>query len=437
MSTKTNVVYKRFDSDMYSTNGNPLRFYQGPTTSVVKNFGRSRTGVANPKWKTQIRDAENASTSFTAFESTGEATAADGEIRWKSRSPSGPSPFWESFTHKGYFTWNTPGVLATHSGNTASLVDANAIAVRNLHRAIERAQHQFSGGVFVGQLGQAVRMVISPAKALRTSMASYFSTLQKRRRGVKPEKLRKVLAETYLEYTFGWQPLLMDVKDAAKAIHRFSNPNSERKRFRCKGEDQKQMSNVAEWQAITSYYPVFWYRKYTTTQGRAVVVYYGLFSGGVLDPMAAATQSQKVQALSGFDLRSFVPTAWELLPWSFLVDYFTNIGDLIMAYSHCTSIVKWLTKVEILSSENEIRAYPAYDSILNGLNGLGVTAAAYERVIEGLMTRSKATYRSVTRTPTTVPFPTLKFEVPSVDSRKWLNIAALVLGARPKSPFYK
>lgn len=36
----------------------------------------------------------------------------------------------------------------------------------------------------------------------------------------------------------------------------------------------------------------------------------------------------------GLTIQEFVPTVWELIPYSFVVDYFTNIGDVVnYAYS--------------------------------------------------------------------------------------------------------
>jgi len=44
--------------------------------------------------------------------------------------------------------------------------------------------------------------------------------------------------------------------------------------------------------------------------------------------------------LFGFQPSEFLPTAWELLPWSFLADYFSNIGDCLTAWSTVTDKVE-------------------------------------------------------------------------------------------------
>jgi hypothetical protein len=60
-------------------------------------------------------------------------------------------------------------------------------------------------------------------------------------------------------------------------------------------------------------------------------------------------------ALFGFTPSEFVPTAWELMPWSFLVDYFTNIGDILTSSVTDTSSVRWVNRSIIKTSTLKAR----------------------------------------------------------------------------------
>lgn len=437
MGTKSTTTYLSFNGYKNAVAGIPLATVLNENVKNYLSFGRTRAGIANPNRKSQIRANVNASTPFSAFESLVEAESLEGNFLLKPRSPLHPQfNYPESYKWKGHFNGlNLPTSLTIHHSQLASVVKADAIATRRLHQEIERAQHQFQGGVFVGQLGQALRMVLSPAKALRSSMASYFTTLKKRGSGVKPQKRRKVLSDTYLEYTFGWQPLLTDCKEAAIALARLSH-NIEKSKFKVFGEDVIQVSQAAAAVLLTCYFPRFAYNKYTLLAGKAQVLYYGSCQGALLNSDGAYSKANALQQLCGFDLRSFAPTAWELIPWSFAVDYFTNIGDVISAYSHNTSIVKWISRVQILSSERMIRIVPDWPATWADLQSQGYSPASWERSAEANVARLKSTYRSVDRTLSIVPFPALSFEIPGFDSMKWINLAALALGARPKSPFY-
>jgi hypothetical protein len=47
---------------------------------------------------------------------------------------------------------------------------------------------------------------------------------------------------------------------------------------------------------------------------------------------------------AGLRFRDFVPALWEWIPYSFLVDYFTNIGDIIEAASFPKSDLAWCAR---------------------------------------------------------------------------------------------
>jgi hypothetical protein len=52
-------------------------------------------------------------------------------------------------------------------------------------------------------------------------------------------------------------------------------------------------------------------------------------------PLGQATEEMGVRA------RDFLPAVWEAIPYSFLIDYFTNIGDIIEAVSFPLTGIAW------------------------------------------------------------------------------------------------
>lgn len=79
----------------------------------------------------------------------------------------------------------------------------------------------------------------------------------------------------------------------------------------------------------------------------SVVVYRGMVR-------IAQDTIQEVHRNLGLDLSSFAPTVWEVIPYSFVADYFTNIGDMIDAASFPRSTLSWVAKTIVLTKERKL-----------------------------------------------------------------------------------
>lgn len=123
------------------------------------------------------------------------------------------------------------------------------------------------------------------------------------------------------------------------------------------------------------------------------------------------------QSEFGFRLDEFVPTLWELIPFSFLADYFINIGAVIDAYSLNTSNVRWLAMGEFSSNNLENEVIPTF------LPAAGWTY--HENSIQlGKPTTKRVIVKSRKPISTADLMPSLRFKIPG-SSTQWLNIAAL------------
>lgn len=130
--------------------------------------------------------------------------------------------------------------------------------------------------------------------------------------GVKPRKFngtKKSMSSRWLELQYGWKPLLHDVYGAAEALARLQDrPNVTRLSF----------SKTHRW---GSQDPVTFEgcKGVRTTKGKYTrkVVYY------------FATQSQVHQDLASLGIYNPLSIAWEILPYSFIVDWFIPIGNFI------------------------------------------------------------------------------------------------------------
>jgi hypothetical protein len=127
-------------------------------------------------------------------------------------------------------------------------------------------------------------------------------------------------------------------------------------------------------------------------------------------------------SLNRFGIRTaeFVPTVWELIPYSFVADYFSNIGEALAAATFPVSELKWsgmTTKNNVVSKRYYTLSIPgvkANTSQFKDANG-GCSSSSAERTV---LKRSTAIFGG-TRVLR------IQFKVPGL-SLKWLNLAALL-----------
>jgi len=123
----------------------------------------------------------------------------------------------------------------------------------------------------------------------------------------------------------------------------------------------------------------------------------------------------------GLSWSNVLPTAWELIPFSFLVDYFTNVGAVIEGVGTGTVGLAWGCKTQKQESKTVIQAVidsAAHNAIIGKGRWSGHVSGSGE----------VATYSIVNRTPVntiSAGFGDFVFKVPGATSLKWLNIAAL------------
>jgi len=208
--------------------------------------------------------------------------------------------------------------------------------------------HRFQGGVFLGELAQTIHGIRHPAEALTKGLSAYNRAAKKlqdslrkrilssrdpwsaRNRALIREGSRSV-SGLWLENSYHWQPLLHDVDDAMNAFAAKIESKPRFQRISCQGTDSHldvDSTSIEVDAPFTWVVLVKQVSEVSVTFRGAVGVEYG-------NPVPTNA------ALWGFDLRSFVPTMWELMPYSFLIDYFTNIGDIISGWSYGGHNIRW------------------------------------------------------------------------------------------------
>jgi hypothetical protein len=329
------------------------------------------------------------------------------------------NPWVSSYTRDNFVNYINIDAIGSHAvpGVAQKAQDQAAI---QLVKKIHQARHQLQGGVILGQIDKTARLLIGTAKDLKQGVFSYLAKAVGIRRGKGSNRSkRKAIANSYLEATFGWQPLLYDAKDLAKTLGRLSTE-----------VDKTYLKAVGEWaeQSAQSSSVVpgvggMYARVNENTYTQSRVVYRGTLRGQPYE--LGKPPLERIISMSGFDLRSFVPTMWELVPFSFLVDYFTNIGDCLLSWTADTDLVKVLWRTQTTETVRETRISPLYDYSLGQLKAnLGTNGRSYSgSKRDGLST---VIYRTVSRDGAQVPLLVPKLTGLDLPWRQFANIGALI-----------
>jgi hypothetical protein len=286
----------------------------------------------------------------------------------------------------------------------------SALESRALSEFTKNAQNilrAFDGLTFMGELGETLRQIKNPAKTLRKKLQRHVDFQHRKMRKVKrgTKDFKKAVSDSWLEAVFGWAPLLGDIDSGMDALTRWNHPN-ERSRpvFGQAGDESIQL-----------------YDTYTPTYGQIrlnlsvydkrndLIKFFGRVNW---DP----STDQNSFKYYGASWRDILPTAWELIPYSFAVDYFTNIGDIVSAWSFGSKDLRWVSRTRY---SKQLR----WSEDAGGAHWVNSNP-------EGSWT-----YRPESINFSTTSFdrgqyygslvPDFTWEIPGVGSKKWLNLAAL------------
>lgn len=180
--------------------------------------------------------------------------------------------------------------------------------------AAKVAAPDWASSVFFAELNQTVDSLRHPLK----NFSKFLGSVEKkgrRRRGRKFSTLGKYLQDEWLNVRFSFRPFLYDISEGVAAIGRVLETRSDR-------HTARSSASLSDNQTVSSTYSDSTFRiDYDTVVSDKIKV-----SAGVL-------YDYHYDFDASFGLRpSDIPsTAWELVPYSFVADWFVNVGDYIAA----------------------------------------------------------------------------------------------------------
>lgn len=257
------------------------------------------------------------------------------------------------------------------------------LAYRMALKAINGAsQGEFNAATFFGEgretahmIAKRARQVAEAAKALKhgnmSALADVLAIPSISRRAsarVRDTPIDKRLANHWLEYTYGWKPLVQDVHGALEHLHR--GMTGEGKLIR---KTKSSRSTGSTWDPLgNSYEP------------------------GAKASFSGTVSNSSARTLQELGLLNPASLAWELLPYSFVVDWFLPIADIFGALTadiglkDVTRCVVWeestvaSNKLGVWSSSKLIYREPLFSNVVPVLSFLPDLNQSWQHIISGV-----------------------------------------------------
>jgi hypothetical protein len=211
-----------------------------------------------------------------------------------------------------------------------------------------KEQYRFQAGTFFGEIRQTINLLKRPIQGLRKATRDYHRRAKRHAASKKGRPLHKALAEEWLTYSFGIRPLVADIDDVMHDLSYLTvgRPKTAPVKAWFPGtvvriSQSFENTPVSYWRSVESQSVVT--KEECVIRGRVRVI--------LPDATAKWTGSDNLrQAMS-----DFVPTVWNLIPYSFLVDYVSNIGDVLSALSFNSATVSWANFTKRMEARLEVK----------------------------------------------------------------------------------
>jgi len=195
-----------------------------------------------------------------------------------------------------------------HSADLAALRD------RVLEKMYERLRGNSEIIVDLAEGAQTIRMLRSALKLKKTMADFVVKSLKGRRQSISE------LSGKWLEYRYGWMPLVYSIYDAADTLGRRIR-NKEIILHERASEKRDDSFSYSAGSTVDSRVSYSWDWQHSTR----------MELGYRFDPI-----DPTLQALANWTSLNPLSIAWELTPLSFVADWFVNVGDQLRAWENHT-----------------------------------------------------------------------------------------------------
>lgn len=303
--------------------------YKLPPNQLYRNWHKTSTWYRS---KTKRRQAPNPYTMYFA------------ELRPGSNGPSDDAP-------------NTWAYSAVVNGSSVDALASNQ--ARSAFVGAVRDKNAASLAVTLAEWGQSQKMIVHRASQLLGAL--------KAARRLDPKGIQKALgiqkmpktngevfrekgksgSNLWLEYSFGWKPMVQDIYEAVKVLS--SNPPAQKVVGRGRYRDLVQIGNFGQY-------------SWTTRASYDV---------NVLIAAEVFVSNPNLALANQLGIVNPATVAWELVPFSFLVDWFVPVSGLLNSW---TDLLGYKIEYPFTTTKRVCTASQTYpmSSATNVVNSFGV-----------------------------------------------------------------
>lgn len=411
--------------------------WDGPSSVISPNtvtFDNTRTGEKLDGWKEKIRNGEQATTPYflDASKVVSRRAGSSSLAATIPRPPELPPAGSQSQKFKGFIS--KPTTVLEHYDLVQGKAEAKALS--GLYKKIKEEGQRLNTTATIAEFLSVVRQFGKPMDAIVDLTNRRLNRLELARKGLsgsttfKKQKWHEIVASTYLEYSFGLAPLISDVRGVAEAFARWQYEKTGEQRFRSRlvsrGEDSvtRDFSNPALLDGLPGSWFV-WNKFHKATTTARVQYCVGMRSNIYAD----FGSNERLLQLLGFTPENWIPGLYEAIPWSWLLDYFTNMQDILEAGVTSTAGVTWISRTVSTVTEHEV-----VNTVSIPLTRARIAAFGWDGSGDGTGGRYVVRRTTMNRTiPQSLGIPPLIFEHPFDSWKKSLNLAAVLMSRRASS----
>lgn len=340
------TVQKRLNKTNY------LRYWNGTTTFTTApiTWNSTRQGSSVPKYKALIANDQNASSSFMRNDVAAKRVGRFG----------------------GLISFKMSGVVKTESVDDSMFNELPDTQYIDSSELLSLAQGRFlanatqltsplMGGVLVAEARKSLEMIESRTHKLAEDITRYLNTANRlgrkyarswEKNSAALRRITKDLSDAWLEKTFGWDNLLSDVKTAAETLARWTDAHTPVRCFGGASDTSNGGSKSSYFLGASYHYGILVKKINRSSQARVV---------GKIRPILDANYGglKHLAVLTGFSAESFLPSVWELIPYSWAVDYFSNVSS-ILHYPNAITM-PWVYATQSTKTAVTLKSAVSYD----------------------------------------------------------------------------